>query len=138
MSQTIHMTRPPLTWPLMLTLAVCVVVFLGVALQLYANTGIVVLFSLASDPWGSLVLAAVAFVLLLSSFTFARILLRRSGWAARLYLMTVFVLSGAVTAFDWYQSEAVNAEALVWLTFIAGLFFLVRPVALRQADGPRT
>jgi hypothetical protein len=128
------MQRPALTWPLMLTMAVCVLVFLGVALQVYASAGILVTFSLGNLPLGWLALAAMAFVLLLSSFTFARILRRRSTVAARHYLMVVFVSSGAVTVFDWHQSGAVNAASVLWLAFVACLFLLVRPVTLYQSE----
>jgi hypothetical protein len=129
------MQRPPLTWPLMLTMAVCALVFVGVTLQVYASAGIIVLFSLASHPLGWLALAALALALLLSSFTFVRILRRRSTAAARLYLMVVFALSSAATVFDWHRSEAVDARAALWLAFIAGLFFLIKPVTLNEEMG---
>ena len=121
------MQRPPLTWPLMLTLAVCVLVFMGVAVQAYGSAHIFVLFSLASEPEGWLASGAVAFVLMSSSFTFIRILRRRSTLAARLYLVGVYALSGAAIVFDWYESEATDPAGGLWLAFIAGLFFLVRP-----------
>ena len=121
------MQRPPLTWPLVLTMAVSVLVFLGVAVQMYSAARIFVMFSLASQPSGGLALAAVALVLMSSSFTFIRILRRRSTLAAMLYLMGVYALSGAATVFDWYQSEAPDPAGGLWLAFIAGLFFLVRP-----------
>ena len=127
------MQRPPLTWPLMLTLAVCVLVFLGVAVQVHASAGIVMLFSLASHPLGWLALAAVAFALMSSSFTFIRVLRRRSTLAARLYLMGVYALSGPATVFAWYQNEAADPAGGLWLVFIAGLFFLLRPATPNQS-----
>ena len=123
------MQRPRLTWPLMLTMAVCAAVFLSVALQMYASAGIFVMFSMASHPLGWLALIAVGLILLASSFTITRILRRRSMAAARWYLMTIFALSGALLTFEWQQSGAVNAPGLLWLAFIAGLFFSIRPVA---------
>ena len=131
------MERPRLTWPLMLTMAVCALVFLSVALQMYASAGIFVMFSMASHPLGWLVLVAVALILLASSFTFARILRRRSTAAARRYLMTIFALSGSLLTFEWQQSDAISAPGVLWLAFIAGLFFSVRPVASDQAEDLR-
>lgn len=127
------MQRPPLTWPLMLTLATCVLVFLAVAVQVYSFAHIFVLFSLTSHPLGWLALAAVALALMSSSFTFIRILRRRSTLAARLYLMGVYALSGAAIAFDWYGAESTDPAGGLWLAFIAGLFFLVRPATPNQS-----
>lgn len=127
--------RPPLTWPLMLCMAVCVLVFLGGALQVYASAPAFVLFSIGSLPLGWLAMAPLALVLLASSFTFARILRRRSTVAARLYLMGVYAMSGAALIFEWYQSAALDAASVLWLAFIAGLFFLIRPVTPNHAMG---
>jgi uncharacterized integral membrane protein len=127
------MQRPPLTWPLMLTLAICVLVFLGVAVQVYTSARIFVLFSLTSHPMGWLALAAVALALMSSSFTFIRILRRRSTLAARIYLMGVYALSGAAFVFDWHESKSTDPAGGLWLAFIAGLFFLVRPATPDQS-----
>lgn len=127
--------RPPLTWPLMLCMAVCVLVFLSGALEMYVSAPAFVLFSIGSLPLGWLATAPLALVLLPSSFTFARILRRRSTVAARLYLMWVYATSGAGLILDWYQSATVDAAGVLWLAFIAGLFFLIRPVTLKHAMG---
>jgi hypothetical protein len=37
----------------------------------------------------------------------------------------------------WQQSDAIDAPGLLWLAFIAGLFFSVRPVVSDQAEDLR-
>ena len=114
----------------MLTMAVCALVLVRVALHVYANAPILAMFWMPSSPLAVLLLTAAALVVLLSSFTFGRILHRRSALAAKLYLMGVFASSGLAILYDWQQRDTVNIPGLPWLAFIAGLFFSIRPAGL--------